>query len=85
MCKDQGLNQIHVQLDSKMLVDILKKDIGFSWMVTKDIQELKTFYFYYLSHCYRLANRVGNNHANLSISFQCNKFFTTVVIFPKKF
>lgn len=83
LCKNQRFAHIHIQLDSKMLVDIRSNDTGFPWTVTRDIQELKSFHFNSVSHCYREANRITDGLANLGVSFHCHNVFFNFRDLPK--
>lgn len=65
LCAQHGWANTRVQLDSKLLVDMLKSGTNYAWSVSLEIEELKATNFWSISHCYREANRVVELLANV--------------------
>lgn len=85
LCKDSGIGNVHVQLDPKVLVDILCKNTDFPWLVSRDIKELKSFHFNSIGYCFKEANRVADSFTNLGCSLNCNKIFSNCFDLGKLF
>lgn len=58
LCAQYGCVNIHVQMDSRTLVDVLIAGTSYPWSVSLEIEELKATKFESISYCYRVANRI---------------------------
>ena len=72
LCVARGLQDLHVESDSLVLVQILQGTHGCPWRLQREVDELLSFkhHFREITHCYREANKPADYLANLGANLE---------------
>ncbi|XP_027169553.1 uncharacterized protein LOC113769290 [Coffea eugenioides] len=77
LCVARGLQDLHVESDSLVLVQILQGTHGCPWRLQREVDELLSFkhHFHEITHCYREANKPVDYLANLGANSEQEDVF----------
>nr|XP_027124272.1 uncharacterized protein LOC113740964 [Coffea arabica] len=69
LCQQMGYAKVNIQVDSKVLVGILHRELDCPWMVRREVNQIwgMGVESEQVTHCYREANRVADCLANVGV------------------
>ena len=85
LCLQRGFGPLEVELDSLVLVRILKRLVRCPWGIHTEVQQLLGFASYLprILHCYRQANQVADALANTGCQLARDDIYVVASDLPR--